>query len=996
MPNKASRQAVRAALIYVGVAGCWILFSDELLNWLVGDPELRVKLSIFKGWAFVLVTGGLLYLAVARSLQRWEREMKQREQLEAERARSVEELQESEEKFSRIFRASPTPISLSTLREGWYVDVNEEFLKLVQRPRAEVVGRTALGIDFWGNASERNAVVERVREFGSVRNFELVIRTGTGQSRRILWSAEAVQIGGTLCLLGTSLDITERTLAEQEMRESEERYRQLFELESDAVVLVDCETHRFVDVNQSAQRLYGYSREEFLAMTVEAVSEEPEATRATIGSGRGFTPLRWHRKKDGTKFAVEISTNIIPHQGRRTELATLRDITARQQVMDMLSETTEQLLDAQRIAGLGSYVFDVNTGLWTASEVLGEIFGLAEPGRARDASAWAEIIHPDDRAEMLCYLHADVLTNRTSFDRVYRIRRVSDQQERWVHGLGKLVVDEQGRVVRLVGVIQDISDRKRDQEQMNVQFSALTAAANAIMIADRNGKIEWVNPAFSRLTGYRPEEVMGKNPRLLKSGQQPPAFYADLWATILTGNVWHGEIVNRRKDGQLYTEETTITPVRATDGQIAHFVSIKQDVTDRRQLEKRMQQAQKMEAIGTLAGGIAHDFNNILAAMFGYAYLLQQDTEGNAAAQENIEEMLKATGRAKELVQQILTFSRQREQKPEAIQLELVVKEAIKFLRASLPAQIRIEMNLGADVPAVLADSTQIYQVAINLATNALHAMEGRPGRLTVALENFIPDQKFLGSHPEFRPQPYARLTVADTGQGMDAKTLERIFEPFFTTKPPGKGTGLGLAVVHGIVQAHGGFIIVQSTVGCGTTFSLYFPGQMREASPAVAADCPPPSGDGERILLLDDEPALTSALQRLLVRLNYRVTTSNNPCETVARCGKSPGEFDLLITDLTMPEMTGLDVARRFRALRPGMPIILASGFSADLTGEILESAGICALLEKPISRTRLAEVVHRALKGQNGRAAPANGHAILTNGHAATANGHRTDDSN
>ena len=214
------------------------------------------------------------------------------------------------------------------------------------------------------------------------------------------------------------------------------------------------------------------------------------------------------------------------------------------------------------------------------------------------------------------------------------------------------------------------------------------------------------------------------------------------------------------------------------------------------------------------------------AAIYGYAYLLQQDAHGNREAEDSVGELLKAADRAKDLVRQILTFSRQHEQKPQVIQLETVVKEAIKFLRASLPAQIRIDLNLATDVPAVLADPTQIYQVTINLATNALHAMEGRSGQLTVGLAAFLPDDEFIQMHPDFRIARYARLTVADTGHGMDAKTLERIFEPFFTTKPVGKGTGLGLAVVHGIVQSHGGVITVESTVGQGTTFQLYFPSQ--------------------------------------------------------------------------------------------------------------------------------------------------------------------------
>jgi len=880
-----------------------------------------------------------------------------------ERKRAGEKLRESEEKFYKIFQNSPVALTLSAIQDGRYLDVNEEFLRLIQRSRAEVIGHNSIGIGMWSTPAQRNSVIELIEQFGCVRNVELAVVTGTGETRHIMWSAEATRIGAETCLLGTSLDITERKRVEQKMRESEERYRQLFELESDAVILVDCETHRFVDVNQSAQRLYGYHREEFLQMQVEDISDEPHLTRAAIGSNIGFIPMRWHRKKDGKRFAVEITANQIKHQGRLTELATLRDITVRQQVMDMLNETTGQLLEAQRIAGLGSYVFDLASGYWTGSEVLNEIFGLAEPGLARDAAAWLEIVHPDDREAMRHYLFEEVLKKGTPFDRIYRIIRLNDEQERWVHGLGKLIRNDHGQITRMVGIIQDITERKQNEDRLNVQTSALTAAANGIIITGRDGRIEWVNPAFTKLTGYSAEEVIGQNPRLLNSGEHSQTFYANLWSSVVTGNVWHGELVNRRKDGQLYTESMTITPVNGEDGQIAHFIAIMQDVTEQRQLEKRMLQAQKMEAIGTLAGGIAHDFNNILAAMFGYAYLLQQDTEGNAAAQENIAEVLKATNRAKDLVQQILTFSRQREQKPQLVQLDTVVKEAIRFLRASLPAHLKIELNLASDTPSVLADSTQIYQVVINLATNALHAMENQPGRITISLDHFEPDDRFIHSHLNFSRRPYARLTVADTGHGMDAKTLERIFEPFFTTKPAGKGTGLGLAVVHGIVESHQGHIAVDSQVGVGTTFRLYFPGEANAAAALTAPESQVPSGCGQRILLLDDEPALTSALQRLLVRLNYQVATSNSAREAVGWCQQNPARFDLVITDLTMPEMTGLEVARRLHALRPDLRIILTSGFSADTPAEALKEVGIFELLPKPISWNMLAGAVQRAL---------------------------------
>jgi PAS domain S-box-containing protein len=512
-------------------------------------------------------------------------------------------------------------------------------------------------------------------------------------------------------------------------------------------------------------------------------------------------------------------------------------------------------------------------------------------------------------------------------------------------------------------LLQEVIESKRIQEQMHLQSSALSAAANAIIITDCKGKIEWVNPAFTKLTGYTADEAVGSSPRVLKSGKHPPVFYSNLWATVATGNVWHGEVINKHKNGGLYTQDMTITPVRGTDGKIAHFVAIQQDITEQRQLENRLRQAQKMEAIGTLAGGIAHDFNNILAAISGYSSLLQQDTEGNAAAQEDVGEILKAANRASDLVKQILSFSRQREQKREVIRLDNIIAGAAKFLRASLPASIEIQISLDTNAPAVLADPTQIYQVTLNLATNALHAMEGMPGHLNIKLDPFTPSQQFIQAHPEFSPVQYARLTVADTGHGMDADTLKRIFEPFFTTKPVGKGTGLGLSVVHGIVQSHEGIITVESQLGHGATFFIYLRGQIESGKVTAVGPGQLPRGQGQKILLVDDEPALTSAFQRQLQSLNYQVLTSNNARKAIVQFHENPSQFDLVITDLTMPEMNGLELARQLRAIRQDLPVILASGYAHDVNRETLETAGICQLLEKPISMPALAAAVQRAL---------------------------------
>ena len=379
--------------------------------------------------------------------------------------------------------------------------------------------------------------------------------------------------------------------------------------------------------------------------------------------------------------------------------------------------------------------------------------------------------------------------------------------------------------------------------------------------------------------------------------------------------------------------------------------------------EARCRQAEKMEAIGTLAGGIAHDFNNILCSVVGYGNLAQQEMAGHPLAQEYLAEILKSANRAKDLVQQILTFSRQREPKREVIRLETVVKETAKLLRASLPADLGIEIDLTGDAPTVLADPIQIYQVIMNLGTNAMHAMEDHSGRLVIRLAAFEPDQAFRRSHPEIPSNHYTRLTVADTGHGMDALTRERIFEPFFTTKPVGKGTGLGLAIVHGIVKAHEGFITVASQPGRGTTFDLFFPAhaplKTNPETPLVYIR----QGAAQRILFLDDEPAITGPFKLLLERLNYQVTACNLPDEAIRRFRENPTQFDLVLTDLSMPNLSGLEVARQIHLVRPDLPVLLLTGHGNPPTTLNLREVGITELIEKPMDLTKLAGAVQRAL---------------------------------
>ncbi len=390
-----------------------------------------------------------------------------------------------------------------------------------------------------------------------------------------------------------------------------------------------------------------------------------------------------------------------------------------------------------------------------------------------------------------------------------------------------------GRVLGIVGISRDIADRKLAEEQMRVQSAALESAANGIVITDRSGTIQWVNAAFCRLTGHSSAEVIGQNPRLLRSGKHDATFYRNLWGTITSGQVWQGTLVNQRKDGTLYNEEMTITPFR-TDGEVTHFIAIKQDVTERVRgeaaraaLEAQLHQAQKLEALGTLAGGVAHDFNNILGAIIGNAALAAQDLEPRHPALESIEEIRKASRRAKDLVQSILEFSSQQSRQRSVVELRPLVEEAISFLRASLPASVDLASTFAPDTPAVLANATQIEQVLLNLCTNAWQALKDSKdlaGHIHVHLDGITLNGDAANTHPRLHAGRWARLTVTDNGTGMDRNTQQRIYEPFFTTKPPGQGTGLGLSVVYGIVKAQGGLIDVDSRPDTGTTFTVYLP----------------------------------------------------------------------------------------------------------------------------------------------------------------------------
>ena len=511
--------------------------------------------------------------------------------------------------------------------------------------------------------------------------------------------------------------------------------------------------------------------------------------------------------------------------------------------------------------------------------------------------------------------------------------------------------------------IRDITKRKQAERVSNLLAAIVESSDDAIIGKDLNSNITSWNRGAEHIFGYTAAEMLGSSTLCLMPANRPED-EQQFFAKILRGeSVEHFETRRQTKDGRLIDVSVTASSIKDARGQVFGVSTVVRDITERRKMEVKFHQAQKMESIGQLAGGIAHDFNNILSAIVGNIYLIKMDAADNPLVLESLANIADATRRATDLVNQILTFSRKGKQDRELISLNEVVLEALKLLRASVPASIRIRTEL-TETPTVLANATAIHQLIMNLGTNAWHAMGDQAGVLKVEMAVMEVDVDFVKTHPDLHPGRYVQLSVSDTGAGMDRATLEHIFEPFFTTKAVGEGTGLGLAVVHGIMKSHHGGISVYSQPGEGTTFHLYFP-VVETATTARQTEFKPiPQGSGQYILLVDDEAALAILGKKILERLGYQVTMKTSAVEAIELVRKNPELFDLVITDLTMPGMNGVKFGSELLQIRPGLPVLLTTGYSSVMTPGKARQLGFAGLLSKPSTARTLCEVVHRVLQ--------------------------------
>ena len=617
--------------------------------------------------------------------------------------------------------------------------------------------------------------------------------------------------------------------------------------------------------------------------------------------------------------------------------------------------------ESQQAADIGSYQTDFVAGTWASSEVLDHIFGIG-PGYTRDVDGWLHVVAPEDREGMGSYLQEQVIGRRQRFNREYRIIRQDDGQQRWVLGLGEVACDEAGRVVGLIGTIQDITERKRADQQRELLTTAVEQAAEAVVITDASGSIEYVNPAFERISGYSRAEALGQNPRLLKSGQQDEGFYRDLWQCISGGRTWRGILYNKRKDGALFIEEATISPVVDAQGGILSYVAVKHDITERLRLEAQFRQSQKMETVGRLAGGVAHDFNNLLGVIFSITELELMNVDESHPFHASLLGIQNAARRAVDLTKQLMAFARKQTIAPKVLDLNATVVGMLGMLERLIGEDIRLHWRPQAGLGLVKVDPSQVDQVLANLCVNARDAIAG-PGEISIETAEVGLDAAFCAGREGLEPGLYAVLSVHDNGRGMDAATLSQVFEPFFTTKGVGRGTGLGLAIVYGIAKQNHGFVEASSGPDQGSTFRFYLP---RHLTSAVAAVAPAPASSEPclaTVLLVEDEPALLDLTAAMLRRMGCNVLAAGSPQVALALAEQHGAGLDLVLTDVVMPGMNGGELVSQLSAALPGLKALFMSGYTANIIARygVLEEG--MNFIQKPFTYSQLSSQVHHAL---------------------------------
>lgn len=629
---------------------------------------------------------------------------------------------------------------------------------------------------------------------------------------------------------------------------------------------------------------------------------------------------------------------------------------------EVLRQTDRRLETILETSPAGMIILDCNGRIEYANQTMGELFSLNHEELI--GTRYIDLVHPSERSDanesMKSLIDGKIKTLNTE-------RRYVAQDSREFVGYlsgGRLLGDD-GGLSGLVGIITDTTSIRHAEALQRRLATAIDQASEGIVITDTNGIIQYVNPAMEMMTGYAHDELIGSNPSILKSGQHDSEFYRQIWLAILSGAKWSGRFVNRRKNGQIYHEEATISPVKDAAGKIVNFVGVKRDITEHIELSNQLVHAQKMEAVGTLAGGIAHDFNNILQVVLGYCTLILGSDDLPESCKNDLQKIHESAKRGADLVHRLLTFSRKTLINPQPINLNQRIKELVKIFERTIPKMIQIQLTLDNNLATINADPIQMDQVLMNLTVNARDAMpEG--GRIVIETRNVYLDEAYTRMNVEAKPGPHVKLTVSDNGIGMDQDIQDHIFEPFFTTKELGTGTGLGLATVHGIVLKHAGHITCSSAKGHGTSFNIYIPAALPDLDHPEIIFSPGQSGGTETILLVDDDDLIRELGTRMLIMGGYHVITAKNGMDALDIYMEKQQDIALIVLDLLMPEMGGKRCLEELLKFDPDIKVLMASGYLDQNSDQVSLAKGAKGFIPKPFELSHLLEMVRNTLDGK------------------------------
>jgi PAS domain S-box-containing protein len=837
--------------------------------------------------------------------------------------------------------------------------------------------------------------VERIYTYRVLPDVPLVVSFGVSLTEVLAaWRERcqrdgAILLAALMALVGASWaalrQIAQREAAQRSLRQSEARFRSLAELSSDWHWRIDAQL-RIVEIGAAVAKASCIDSTPYigkLAWELPALSPglaEWARFQATLEARQVFHDFEIRRADVGAAMRW-ISTSGMPVFGPLGQfegyLGVGRDISERKQ--------TELALETQRlrIEGIIDSAMDGIVTIDADERIV--VFNHAAERMFRCAAAdmygqsMGRLLMPAARDAHHGHIRSFGESGKSrrapgDFAQVTALRADGEEFPTEI-SISKIEV---GGKTLYTAILRDVSVQRRSQERLMLLQTCMERLHDMVLITEAEPvtepgpRIVFVNQAFERRTGYLRNEVLGRSPCLLQGPLTQRSELERMAVAMQLRQPMRCELINYRKTGEAFWIEFDSVPIVDASGRHTHWVSVARDISERKQaeadrqgLEAQLRESQKMESIGTLAGGIAHDFNNILGAILGNVALANEDLGANPSVRTSLSEIGKAARRARSLVQQILAFSRRQPQELVLQPMRPLVEDTLGLLRSTLPAMVTLGATLSDEPVHVKADTTQVQQVLMNLCMNAWHALPNGVGDIRVGLDALVLAPGAAAPHDTMPPGRYAHLWVSDTGSGMDRATRERIFEPFFTTKAVGEGTGLGLAVVHGIVSAHHGAISVESEPGVGTTFHLYFP--TSEAAAFVPAfDSTAPAllrGQGRHVLYVDDDEVMVLMVERLLVRAGFHVTCCADARAAITCVRATPELVDVVVTDFNMPEFSGLDLAEALAKMRPGLPVVISSGYISDDMRERARVAGVHSLLNKQDTLEALVPRIHDAL---------------------------------